>query len=332
MGSATPHTMGIDRYDDISLKNLKELIKKSNEKRADYYQQLKNDKEEFIFNIIKFYSKKGGILHKEIAEIMEMDRKSIRPYVNRLKQKGLIKKNDIGKYIFINNFYDNPIFNAEVYAQSFILLLNHSYRLENQKFVILNDDNKEFFDVDTGETQKVNFTTYKNIYSFKPCFTEKDKLQKSLFEFSNQIGSFIIYLLIYAMNPENYNVKLSSKDYKNIVRRIVNNGINNIIPFLIEKFFSVFHYDNNNITISNNNWNSEEQNILLQEDNLKELIKVFNDLYPLITFEFEKTLDKRYIYKNILKHIPPQIEYYQEKLIHANKILQNKNNKDPNTT
>ena len=58
MGSATPHTMGIDRYDDISLKNLKELIKKSNEKRADYYERLKNDKEDFIFNIIKFYISK----------------------------------------------------------------------------------------------------------------------------------------------------------------------------------------------------------------------------------------------------------------------------------
>jgi hypothetical protein len=76
-------------------------------------------------------------------------------------------------------------------------------------------------EIDIPEWYCLYFTGYKHY--FEPKFSEKDELERCVFEFSNKIGAFITFVLMHAMNPDNKKI-INSKE--NIEKdELIRNGL-----------------------------------------------------------------------------------------------------------
>ena len=58
--------------------------------------------------------------------------------------------------------------------------------------------------IHSNYARNIVFENQKESYSL--IFGKGDYLEKSLFEFSNKMGAFILSLMIYWMNPKNYTI------------------------------------------------------------------------------------------------------------------------------
>jgi hypothetical protein len=146
-----------------------------------------------------------------------------------------------------------------------------------------------------------------------------------LFEFSNRIGSFITYLMIYSMNF-NYqyleSTKLSDKEKDAIIKGMIEESITKLIPYLPYFFKDTVNkalgiYPESNLEKSIEHLKKRPR---LMFDNPKDisykLTSAFTKLYPLMSYEFEKILPQqlRVIYGEELKGKSSAIEKYKEAL------------------
>jgi hypothetical protein len=113
------------------------------------------------------------------------------------------------------------------------------------------------------------------------------------------------------MNPDNHDIKLASKEHDEIVKRMIKTSINKIIPYIISNFALVFNEKEN---IKSKNTESTESNeehpsIILKVGHRNIIYDAFTRLYPLITYEFEKSSDKRYSFDEVLRDKPSLVSY-----------------------
>jgi hypothetical protein len=226
------------------------------------------------------FVRENGIAHQELARIVGLDRKNLRPYVHRLISKNLIRRDSglQGKYYPVKEADLGTSISADILSQHFLSK-------------ILRDDEGKF----------VSDTPY-----FKTIFTENSELEHFLFEFSNRVGGFIIYIMIQAMNPTN-NVATHIKD--NIekdfeVQRWVEDAISIMQESLLSLFkknASIFIAKPNDSPIDINNPQYSEKVInslikcyfdrplyLLNERAIYELTTAFSKLYPKLNYAMEK--------------------------------------------
>ena len=157
---------------------------------------------------------------------------------------------------------------------------------------------------------KIDFSSWKRFFESK--FTENDIVEKVLFELSNRIGSFIIYLLLFSMNPNNHSKRSSRETYK-VVEKMVKTGISEVIPFLVPNFrdfinrlFAIYQKDKDSSTIY------LDEHPIFEKTVIKKLIEAFDNIYPRMTFELEKIVDIRPMFGEVLKGKPTAIERYRQ--------------------
>ena len=131
------------------------------------------------------------------------------------------------------------------------------------------------------------------------------------------------------MNPENHDPKLSSEEHKEIIKRMIKTGVNKIIPYLINNYAFIFNEkkvietplpthisskpNEDNLTKKPRKSIQEKPCIIFSDEYRKRVYGAFTKLYPLITYEFEKSSDKRYSYNEALRNTPSLVNYYKEK-------------------
>lgn len=138
---------------------------------------------------------KNGIYQKEIIRrIQGIHRSIVNRVTARLEKRKLIKINREGKtakYIATSDFQTNVAIGAYILGRDFL-----SFSLLGNDGMVLSDSVQEY-------PSYIDFTTYRQF--FEPKFTLTSNLEKTLFEFSNQVGAYIIYSFIQSMNAENIN-------------------------------------------------------------------------------------------------------------------------------
>lgn len=288
--------------------HLEENLKKMKVGRTKYLEKQKRDKTRAVYEIIRLYSIKKGITMDELSAIVGMNRKSLRPYTDNLKREKLITHGKNG-YLPTQSFVKDLVFNTEIFSESIVQLL------KKESPIVLNDQKKctlftsDVLKPDTASeheqiyrAKEYDFTTYRSLFQF----SNDNKLEKSLFEFSNRIGAIVTYLLIYCMDPHNYTDELSSLGNDEYLRRSFEAGMNNLNHFLPDIFA---------IYLKNLKYREkvllDDSQVLLNQESFSEILNAFVRLYPLMSYEFEKILDKRHFFHEVLDGWSSKIEDYK---------------------
>jgi hypothetical protein len=280
--------------------------------RATYMEKYRKDKEMALYEIIRLFSFKNGLLIEELSEMVGMDRKSIRPYLENLKKNKLIIR-DKGGYVPANSISSDLIFRTRMFGESFIPVLDKTESL------VLNDKkNSTMFDFETlipdelyqqnriYKSKNYDFTAYRSLY--EPKFTERDSLEQLLFEFSNRIGAFATYLLVYCMNPDNYQDSLSLEGNDEYMSRSFEYGMKNANY----QFMKVFAAKLRNLK-DGEKIGYRGSNVLVNKNTFEEIMAAFVRIYPLMTFEFEQISDRRDHFREALDGWVPSKEDYNIK-------------------
>jgi predicted transcriptional regulator len=187
------------------------------------------DKEREVYRVIRVYAINGERLnHDKLAYLVDLDRKRLRRYTTSLTEKGLVKRESgpHGRYYLTKETHINPLLKAYLFGDNFRRNL-----LEKDDLITTNK--KVQYSIPPLGSK--DFTTYRRY--FEPKFSEKDKLERTLFEFSNRIGAFISYVLIQAMSRSGNNEDIEDPKVQNVlVQRWVNTAITKILPHLAPQF------------------------------------------------------------------------------------------------
>ena len=139
-----------------------------------------------------------GISHGELAKIIKKDRKNLRIYTKRLTDRKIIRRESgpHGKY-HVTNPYGRTWYSAYLFGN----LIKERILPDECNLVLTNKGEKI--------PENMDFVTYTSY--FRPRFTSDSELQRVLFEFSNMIGAFVLYILIQGLNPANNRIIESQK-------------------------------------------------------------------------------------------------------------------------
>ena len=279
------------------------------EGREKFLDNYKREIEDKAYEMVRIYSLQDGISHQNLADLLRIHRTNLTRYTDRLMEKNKIyRKNKKGKYFAIDDISKDPILNASILADT----VRFNLLRKTDNYLILNE--KKESEIPTnfhGQPDRegkfpydvYDFTLYKKL--FEPHFTKNDKLEKMLFEFSNKIGSFITYLLIYSMNfNNNINSEISDKvrtgeENDAIVKKMVEEGIVKLIPFLpfffkdsIDK--STGKYPNSMDIKIKKEYLKKSPRFVIDKGLNYNLINAFNRLYPLMSYELESILPQQF--------------------------------------
>lgn len=277
--------------------------------RQKFLDNYKKEIEDKAYEMVRIYSLQDGISHQNLADLLSIHRTNLTRYTDRLMEKNKIyRKNKKGKYFATDDISSDSILNASILADT----VRFNLLRKTDNYLILNE--KKESEIPTnfhGQPDRegkipydvYDFTLYKKL--FEPHFTENDKLEKMLFEFSNKIGSFITYLLIYSMNfNNNINSEISDKvrageENDAIVKRMVEEGIVKLIPHLPHFFKasidkSIGKYPRFvDIEIKKEYLKKSPKLVIDKEVNYN-LINAFTHLYPLMSYELENILPQQF--------------------------------------
>jgi hypothetical protein len=261
-------------------------------RKATFSADIIKRKEGEILKLI-IWNSRFGISHQDLADRVGLDRKNLRPYIKRLKSRKMITRapGKQGKYFPTTIVYQDALLTASLFGELAILRL-----LNVGNYVV----------------PKENASTYSDYFSLK--FTEDSGLERALFEFSNKIGAFIIYVLIQAMNPRNgYIIKSEEKDLDRdaLVQEWVKNAILSIIPLLLVKFKDTIFSDLDSVMPPDldpkkindviMDYLFEKPLFQLKAKTIAELGQKFQALYPIVKYRLDQ----------ILEGLPTAIENYQ---------------------
>ncbi|KAA2283748.1 winged helix-turn-helix transcriptional regulator [Candidatus Nitrosocosmicus agrestis] len=280
--------------------------------------QLKNKR--LMNEIIKAVMKNGkiGLSQKELSEMVNMNRETLRRYMNTLMNHGLIKRySEKGKY------YINPLYLGRSYIGGIAFsshFLNEILGEDNiapkfKRRMISTDyysndlkENNTFGIMFDGTEENISKKVLDNIFK-----DEVNKLQKSIFEFANQIGAYHIF--VYLVTLEKYHVD------KNISEKLTPEDIewlqNALSSFIIDSYYK-FRDKVSNYELNEDQKNKISQYIKdnkLQTTKLEKIIHAemsLASLYPIIYTilqQFDiKIQDDNMIMKNDLIDYAGKIE------------------------
>lgn len=222
----------------------------------------------------------SGISHQKLANIIRIDRKNLRPYMERLMGKNLVRRDSglQGKYYPVKKADLGMSIGADILSRHFL-----SKILSKEERIFIPD------------------TQY-----FNTKFTVSSELERFLFEFSNRVGGYITYALIHAMNPAN---KIAG-DTKDDVEKDFNvqSWIGDVMSMIQEYLLPIFKKTASNFFVRVNNWSEDEdeaENIAkcfdswfnynmrrpfytLNEKIVNELTLAFSKLYPSLNYKLDK--------------------------------------------
>jgi predicted transcriptional regulator len=265
-------------------------------KNENYLEDYRTEKKQKIQEIVRRYTiKEGGIIQRKLLKEINLDRKNVKPSIDELIKEGLIKKDGFhGKYSSTEKSFDDPLLFAYFFADLFrknLLkqenLITTKRRLENPFYCI-------------------DFTIYRQY--FQPKFTKRDKLEHTLFEFSNRIGAFITYVLIQAMNSDAYNINLkSSREFDQFVTEWVHKAVLRALPFIIWQFRDSVYKGINQYPRNYHehvNYMEQGSKFIMSTETINNVTSSFARIYPLVFYEFER----------IFQNLSSEVESYKLQL------------------
>ncbi|HEY7081094.1 MAG TPA: winged helix-turn-helix transcriptional regulator [Nitrososphaeraceae archaeon] len=280
-----------------------EQIQEESRRKSTFREENMRKREAEILKILIEYSN-SGIHHIELAKKIGIDRKNLAPYMTKLIAKGLIRRESgrQGKYFPTDLAYRDTRLTADVFGRKF-----RSSILKNDEIITTNK-RTEFDDY-----YCIDFTIYKKY--FEPKFTEEDRIEHTLFEFSNKIGAFITFTLIQAMSLDNKHLIFSNENIARdeLIQEWIKIAMMDVIPALawefrikVYKSLDKFPKDHN----SKLKFLSKRPRLLFSKEDSRVLSGAFTRIYTLLSYELE----------NILKELPnatdsfkAQLEYMKQK-------------------
>jgi predicted transcriptional regulator len=262
-----------------------------------YLEDYRDEKEQKLLQIIRVYTvKEGGICQKKLLKQINLDRKNAKPSIDMLMEKGLIKKEGFhGKYISTEKSYNDPMLFAYFFADLFRRDLLKQENLVTTRRRVENPFAYPAYCTD--------FTMYRHY--FEPKFTEKDKLEHTLFEFSNKIGAFITYVLIRAMDPGTYKDNLkSAQEQDRLMREWVHKAVLRALPFIIWQFRDSVYKGINQYPRNYDehvSYRDQSPKFIMSRETIDELARSFARIYPLITDGFQ----------TIFQNLSSEVEAYK---------------------
>lgn len=271
---------------------------------------VKERKNEIFEIIVTYFISQKGINQKNLLKLVTInDRKYLAKLLRELVSESMIKKvgGKRGLYIPKDDFYADPLLDAELFGEDFI-----SKILEPGKYKVLNEDKKsgmletkisyDEYGQEFKNLYDIDFTLYKRYY--EPTFGPNDQLEKNIFEFSNIIGGFITYSIIQSINMDNYRNKEASQQALNeSARQYVMKCVGDIVPRLIPKFIEYIQESLPDLPKTR----------LLDEKKIRIILNSFCWLYPMLSYNFEKSRGKPYVYDKVIYDTnESSIEHYKQ--------------------
>jgi predicted transcriptional regulator len=288
------------------LREKAEQIYEDGRKEPTFQEENIRKKEARILEILVMNSKKG-VHHIELAKKIGIDRKNLTPYMERLIAKKLIRREAgrQGKYFPTEYAYRDTRLSADVFGSKF-----RSGLLKKDILVTTNKGTE----YQIPPEYCIDFTIYRKY--FEPKFTEQDRIERTLFEFSNKIGAFITFTLIQAMSRDNKRLIFSKENIARdeLIEEWIKNAILAIIPALAWEFKhavykSLDKYPKN--YKSKVKFMSRKPRFLFSKNDSQHLSNAFTRIYPLISYELEKILNEL---PNATDSFKAQIEYAEQKI------------------
>ncbi len=317
-------------FDEGLNETRKNALKRANEKNEALNKQKILDNETKILEVIMVNTPLGGLSVIGLSDIMRLDRRSIGSYIKKLLKKKVIgfgKNND--RYIATNKFFkewEHEKIKTQLFGLAFLDTLNHGNMILNNKNKFVTNNYQESIPISDFTEGKI----------FDPYFSDNDHLEELLFEFSNRIGSFILYLIISSMNPSYFhgNKQIPPSVIELMISKAIESGTKIIVDHssrssiyyrfieLIAKNYGIQVFDGKKVLgpkIKNRNGIEEvrKRYLLFNKEFYKEIMTAFLKLYPSMTYEFEKLLDRRLFFTDVLKNRKPEVTArLQDQLLH----------------
>jgi hypothetical protein len=252
------------------------------------YSSFVKSAKEIILNVIESYGKKSGISKKELLDLLyPMDQSTIFRNTQKLESEEeikIIKKGRRTIYIATNK--------ARVGARISGMVCGRNYvnRILGKNGIILSNSKHDY-------PEEINFTTYKQY--FQTNFSRDTRLEEAIFEFSNQLGGYIIYMFIKAMDSDFINKTLeiiSENDKKKAKgdRIITEEWLEKVIGFhLIPMLWNFRRCLRAFIYIPEPEEESEKvAYYTLDKQNIEQISKAFANLYPSLYYNLENSVMK----------------------------------------
>jgi hypothetical protein len=245
-----------------------------------------------------------GIHQKDLLPKVGLDRTNVYRLTKRLaleKKIRIIFEGKMTRYIATHRADIDDKIAANIVGRKFVskVIGESNYALPKNQIVyrFLTDEKGRPSD----KMENADFTSYHKY--IEPKFTQKSELERSLYEFANQVGAYITFLFIQFMNPNNRlvpflhpnnsNTQKGRKDKGDIVMDWINNSISSVLPLMLSRFGVKclergHHFDRGNYSIvqGNNLWVWE-----LDKKTLSKLSVAFRELYPRIDYELKGIMD-----------------------------------------
>lgn len=259
--------------------------------------------------ILKNFIHDDGIGIGNLAKIVGIDRKNIRPYLETLMKKEFIFRNGArGKFFRGRNFFKKSR------LSSFILADLFASELLRQENVILANLKPRFPNL--------------GIEAMLPNFKkEQYGLHRAIFEFSARVGAYITYIIIRALDSQNeYYKDLKYLDSDSMSTEWVRQSISHIVKDLLFSFKDAVRFHLDTLAGGNNDhvgalidfeWKLPQ--FRLKKEAIDEIILAYGRIYPLMYVGLEKL---RNMLPNEIKEYENHLEYvkilqkYQKKCNH----------------
>lgn len=250
-----------------------------------------------ILKNIRIYTVWGGISVNDLADMVNLDRSSTQPYTKELVAEELIKKNKHGLYVSTDRnllkFIDESKSKSYAFERHFLTFFDSMSILYNFGGMY-----------HTKRTKEVLTYVHDNKGGiFQIQFGNRDHLEKSIFEFSNRVGAFITFLMIYWSNTFLYDNKLSQDECRHIILKNIQKTVNLMMD---STSFSSIYYNFIKTIGKNYNTNGIKDNrdkigivnscIPFDPELHTNLISALWNIYPKFMLEFEKISD--FLYDN----------------------------------
>jgi hypothetical protein len=218
-----------------------------------------------------------------LAKMIGIDSKNLTLHLRRLIERGYVKKDDglRGKYFATEKIIKNPVLSSSLMAKSF------ASHLLGEPNLILSD-------------LKLN----PKLIDFRALlpYLEKEEfgLPRVMFEFANQIGAYILYCLIQAMNQDNKILKGTKYVKKDsIIQDVIMYSIIPIVAELLSKFKDSIRMELSSLKGNDEDpfgpfidygWSQPE--FQLNKSVIDEISFVYSGLFPNMFCELEKIREK----------------------------------------
>ena len=212
---------------------------------------------------------KEGIKHVDLAKKASIDRKNLTRHMKRLIHQRLVsrRKGRQGKYFINENIVGDT---------SGILFGHKAVRL-------LPIEPRDSLIVKQMPTPFVDFTSIREFGRE----AKKFGITRDLFEFSNIIGAYTLFVLIQAMNPANRKLYENKRPNFTTAQLWSERALSYIVPYLFSAFRTYIQFS----FLENSKFESEEEhNSFVKNDErvYDELIAYYAKLYPAMFYELNQ--------------------------------------------